>query len=384
MRRATQQGRLKVIMSPCMVAKDPYLENLSSAVASQNVDVFFDDEHGRRRLAQAVKKHGKPDIVHLQWQHPFLVPRARPLPSAVFRSGFFFFDLLALRRAGIRIVWTVHNIVNHERRFPRWELFACKILARLVDCIVVHCPAVITKVAESYRVGPDKIRVMPFGHYADRIRPVPDRRAARQSLGLPLDAKILLFFGLIRRYKGVDRLLEEFAKLPDEDVRLVVVGEPRPRSLGEEIAVRAKRDKRVVTRLEFAEGDELAVWLGASDAAVLPFSDSLTSGTAIFSASCGRTFIAPAVGCMKEFPEGSALLYDLGDPNGLRNAMEAALSAPLQEMGALAKRYVERFPWDHSAKQLVGLYESLVAEPGRCTEPKVPDYRGRVGADVRN
>ncbi len=382
MKRIAKQGRLKVIMSPYMAAKDPYLDNLSSSVANQNVDVFLDDKHGRRRLHRAVKEHGKPDIVHIQWQHPFLVPRSKSLLVSVFRSGFFFLDVLALRRAGVRIVWTVHNIVNHEKRYPRWELFACRILARLVDCIVVHCEAVIERVAESYRVSPDKIRVMPFGHYADRLPPVPDRAEARASLGLPLDAKIFLFFGLIRRYKSVDRLLADFATLPHKDVRLLIVGEPRPPSLGDEIAAWTELDKRVVARLEFVAGDELAVWLGASDAAVLPFSDSLTSGTAIFSASCGRTFIAPAVGCMKEFPDGSAFLYDPDDPDGLRSAMETALSAPLQEMGASAKRYVERYPWDYSASRLIEVYESLAPKPAHGAEPEAATYRERVGVDV--
>jgi glycosyltransferase involved in cell wall biosynthesis len=164
-------------------------------------------------------------------------------------------------------------------------------------------------------------------------------------LGLSNTDRVFLFFGQIRQYKGIDKLLAEFGSILAQDIRLVLAGEPRPRTLFEEVKAQAETDSRVITQLEFVDDDRLVAHICACDMVVLPYRDSLTSGAAILAASYARPILMPRLGCVQEFPATATILYEPEDDHGLRRAFESALSAPLSEMGDFAKRYIEQFPW---------------------------------------
>ena len=103
---------------------------------------------------------------------------------------------------------------------------------------------------------------------------------------------------------------------------------------------------RIDLRLSFVPDDELPVLLAAADAVVLPFRDILTSGSAILAMSYGRAVIAPSLGCLPETldPE-AAILYDPLGPDALGRALEQALDADLEAMGAHARLLADHLAW---------------------------------------
>jgi glycosyltransferase involved in cell wall biosynthesis len=284
---------------------------------------------------------------------------------------FVFWAVADLTAAGVRFVWTVHNLVNHERYQVGWELFACRLLARLVDSIIVHCEAVRSIVSTAYRVSPKKIRVVPHGHYVDWYPPPLSRDEARSKLGLANDHRIFLFIGQVRHYKDLDRLLTDFATLPAGDVRLILAGEPRPVSLTHQLEAQAAADPRVITEFEFIADDRLVAYLCACNLVVLPYRDSLTSGAAVLAASYGRPVLMPCLGCMEEFPDEAAILYEPDQVDGLRQALEQALSAPLAEMGSAAKTYIEQFPWSLAVTGTLEVYRSALPKQGASILPPI-------------
>ncbi len=347
-------------MIPSLGGDNPYLRLLASALANRGIRVSLAQRRGWRPLHRAVSEHGRPDIIHLQWQHRFFVPRSGSFWRSAASTALFFQQWIALQATGIRFVWTVHNLVHHERERETWELLACRLLARAVDAIVVHCSAAVPLVAEAYRIPTRRIHVIPQGHYMDWHPPAASREVSRSTLGLPADARVLLFFGQIREYKGVEQLLAAFSTLADAAVRLVVLGKPKTAALGRSLLEQASADPRVFTTLEFVEDELLVAYLSACDAVVLPYTDSLNSSAAVLAASCGRPVIIPALGCLKEFPTDAAVLYEPELPDALGEALQRALSMDLDAMGEAAKRYVGRFAWPEISERLDGLYASLI------------------------
>ena len=346
---------MKVVIAPSAGKTNPYQQLLISALQNNGVKVLLST--GFMFPWTSMLKHGLPQVIHLQWQHVYF--RSKWLPEAMLRTTVFMLQAVVLRLLGVRFVWTVHNLVNHERHHVGWELFACRLLARLVDSIIVHCGAVRALVSSTYRVTPTKLCVVPHGHYIGWYPQPVQRQEARAQLGLPACGKIFLFFGQVRTYKGLDQLLSQFSQVAADDVLLIVAGEPRPQSLKQQLLTQVSADPRVMTEFKFVDDVRLVTLICACDLVVLPYRDSLTSGAAVLSASYGRPVLMPRLGCMEEFPQGSAILYEAHDPQNLRRALEQALTAPLEEMGRLARAHVEQFPWSAVGERTFNLYRSL-------------------------
>jgi len=235
---------VKVLITYTLKDRDnPYLRLLVDALVAKGIEVVS-PRSGRLWLLRNAMSAPRPDIVHLQWQHGYFT--GTTFFHAIRHSAQFFAQLMAIRLAGIPVVWTVHNLINHEGKQGRWELLMCRILARSVNALLVHCDSVVEQVSYVYRVAPGRIRVVPHGHYLGAY-PVPkDRASARRNLGLNPDGLVLLFFGQIRAYKGIQELVEVFGRRSDPGIRLILAGEPKMEGL-EELRARVRVEMRVIT-----------------------------------------------------------------------------------------------------------------------------------------
>jgi glycosyltransferase involved in cell wall biosynthesis len=358
---------MKVILTPQGGPQSPYIQLLVKHLKEAGVEVSLARNHALL-LWRAVLANGRPDIIHLQWQHPHFNAKG-PL-RAIWRSVWFFLQLLTLKIMGVRFVWTVHNIHNHENHFARWEWLMNRLLARLVDCLIVHCEAAVPLATAAFAIPPEKVTIVPHAHFAGYYPPPPEKKEARQALRLPVDQRILLFIGQVRAYKGLDNLLKTFATLEAENTCLIIAGEPKPAVMGHSLAIQAAEDKRVRLLLEYIPDEQLTTFLSAADLVVLPYLESLTSGAAILAMSYGRPVLAPRLGCIRDFPAEVAILYDSNQADGLEQALRHALAAPLAEMGQAAKRYSLHFPWAETAVQTRTIYQSLL--PAISQSPNLP------------
>lgn len=337
---------------------NPYKELLAQSLVAAGADVRFPID-SRLVLWRSVRAC-QPDVVHLHWQHGYFVSSS--LVKSIIFSMRFFAQFFALRLLRVPFVWTVHNIVNHEKRFARWELMMCRVLARGTNLLIVHCPSAAAEVAAAYGVSRDRIRVVPHGHFRDAY-PVPvDRSIARQGLGVEPEALVLLFLGQIRRYKGVRAFLRAFGQLPSKKIQVVIAGQPKSDALAHELLAEASRDPRIITQLGFIPDDLLVACLSACDIVVLPYKDSLTSGVAILAASYGKPVLAPRLGCMRDFPAGAVISFDPKTPRALKDALARVEKAPLGAMGKAAKSYVSEFSWSLVSDLMLKVYREVMVE----------------------
>jgi len=301
-------------------------------------------------------QHGRVQVLHMNWLHRFYAdpdPAARRQRFRQFLSG-----LVLARRLGFRLVWTMHNLYPHERHDPQLDRRVRRLVCLLAHSVIAHCQHAAGLLAEHFgrREG---VYVIPHGHFIDVYPNTISRDAARRALGLPASAYVYLYFGNIRSYKGVERLLDVFASLPGDDLRLVVAGRVHPNYRGPLSATAGPPlDPRIVYRPGQVAIDEMQVYFSAADAVVLPFVDTLSSGSAITALGFGRPIVVPAVGCLPELVDDGrgGVVYDSAAPDGLVRAMHAVRAMDGAVANAAALTRARELDWDDIASQTLDAY----------------------------
>jgi glycosyltransferase involved in cell wall biosynthesis len=357
---------MKVLFLPDYSEANAYQRALSAGLEQLDVTVSADPTGSRRLLpvAEALRRHGRPDIIHIHWTEPYIAGGGRVSRVKAQRT---LLELRLAHRAGIGIVWTAHDLFRHDRQEDPNELAFMRSLFELADAVVVHCEAAAESLLETLEVGPqgrDKIAIIPHGHYQGAYPDTVSRDEARARLGLPDDARVISFVGWVRSYKGVFELMEAFGKLESPEARLVIAGRAVDGAYGARVAAAAKGDERIILELGFVPDDELQVYLRAADVVATPFLEIFTSGSVLLAMSFERAVIAPRRGCVVDtLDEAGGILYDADDPQGLEGALRVAMDEDLESMGRHNGTRLERFDWNRVAEATRDVYEAALRKP---------------------
>ena len=223
-----------------------------------------------------------------------------------------------LRKRGVRVVAVVHNAIPHERR-PGDRALSCYGLSAC-DGLIVLSDQVREDLATLGITAPIRQRAHPaYDTFGD---PTP-KADARARLGLPADVPVFLFFGFIRRYKGLHVLLDAWAGVRRRapEAVLVVAGE----FYADEAALRAQIDSLEGVRLdaEYIPDDRVGLYVSAADAVVQPYVTATQSGVAQIAFHFERPVITTDVGGLAEIvPDGEAgLVVPPEDPAALAAAL---------------------------------------------------------------
>lgn len=323
-----------ILFLPDYGDSNPYQLQLGRALADRGYTVSMASGSGWFPLLGAYRSRGKPAVVHLHWLHPYIIGRG-PLTSSI-KGLRFLVELALLRVLGVRLVWTVHNLYEHERRAPRVENRVKRAVMYLASAGIVHCESARQATTDALQLSGRqrrKLTVIPHGHYANWYPDNATRSAARERLGIDEASTVFLFFGRIQPYKNVPGLIEAFRSIPDDDARLLVVGEPRNPSLADAIESAGRHDPRIHLVFGYVPDESVRSYFAAADAVVLPYRNVLTSGSAVLAASFGRAVIAPRIGCIADrFDTGAGLIYD-PEADGLETALARGLRLALGRIG---------------------------------------------------
>lgn len=297
------------------------------------------------------------DILHIHWPDGFI---NQPGWLTTFRRMAILFTVVTVAKLrGTKIVWTVHNLLPHDAYHPKLASRFLEWFALRADGLIFLGNSSMQVYRDKYGIAPKQVAaVIPHGHYRGVYKAMPSKESARAELNLPEDKKILLFLGLIKPYKNVDRLIADFIALNDPDTILVVAG-----SAGEGIAQplndmsRGRDNVRLF--LQFVPDDWLGVFYAAADIVVLPFKNILNSGSALLSLSFNRKIVAPALGTMVELRDavgqGWMHLYS-GDFN--QNVLKDAIVSGGIDGGVCD---LDAFEWNRLGAQTLDLYRAVRA-----------------------
>lgn len=269
-----------------------------------------------------------PAIVHLQW--PEELYRWHGAGPVAPRARAFLERLDALRAAGARLAWTVHNLAPHDHPDDPIDHEVYRTLVARADLLVHHGEASRTLLRERYGSVHAAEIIAPHGHFAGYPQG-GDRATSRARLGLPRDAAVFLHFGLIRGYKGLDLLLDGFAAAQVPRKHLVIAGSyaiaPGRQPLVERLRMAwIKRfSRRIHCVFRHVPDDEIRDFMAAADAVVLAHRRVLNSGVAVLGMSFGKLVVGPDTGCVGPLlATGINERYAAGDARALAQALERA------------------------------------------------------------
>jgi glycosyltransferase involved in cell wall biosynthesis len=177
------------------------------------------------------------------------------------------------------------------------------------------------------------------------------RDEARAALDLPPDAPVLLFFGFVRRYKGLHVLLEAMPKIVEAlpDVRLVVAGEfYDDKTFYEKLIEKHQLDPYLHLHDGYVSDEDVAAYFSAADVVVQPYVSATQSGVAKIAYHFERPLIMTDVGGLAEMmPDGEAgLVVPPENPDALAGAVRRFFDEDLrEELTAGVRREKEQYSW---------------------------------------
>ena len=291
-----------------------------------------------------------PLVLHLHWVGN-LVRDAATRMEAEDRIGAFLSVLDAHRATGGLLAWTAHNTLPHDSRDPELDERLRRELTARCDGVHLMSEASGDILAERFGLDLARSFVAPHPTYHGAYPDFAAREQARLEVGVPPDARVVLFFGSIQRYKGLGLLRSAWEAVRDgaddadgPPARLLVAGQPTDAGLADELTAWAAGRLDAHVEAKKVPDDQVQYWFKSADCCVVPYTESLNSGVMMLALTFGVPVIAPAIGAFAGLAGRGVTTYDPEEgADGLAAALRAALRGDLAKVdnGALADRTPE-------------------------------------------
>lgn len=257
-----------------------------------------------------------------------------------------------------KVVAILDNVVPHERHFfdaplSKWFLRRC-------DGFVTMCGEVS---ADLLKLHPDARYITHqhplYSHFGEKLQ----RDTAEKMLGIRKGMKNLLFFGLIRDYKGLDILLEAFRELPD-DYQLIIAGEPYGsfEKYQKIISTIPGRD-RIHMFLQYVRDSEVKKFFSAADLTVLPYKSATQSGISSVSYHFEVPMVVTDTGGLRETigDRGTGLVAAKAEPAMIKEEILRYFSEEglREECIASIRKEKDRLSWGGFCKDLLDFAQKL-------------------------
>ncbi len=287
-------------------------------------------------------KRLKPDLLVVRYWLPFMAPCLGTISAITKRNGH------------TRVVAIADNIIPHEKR-PGDKCLTKYFLKRVHGFVTMSDK--VSQHLKEFSISDDRIRHCPHPLY-DNFGDVVNQEEARSVLNIHRKGKLVLFFGFIRDYKGLDLLLKAFAhpKMRSLQVSLVVAGEFYTREepylkLAQSLGVA----DRIIWRTDFIPDEEVRYYFSAADLVVQPYKSATQSGVTQVAYHFEKPMLVTNVGGLPEMvSHGRAGYVVQPDPEAIASAMVDFFQ---QDKSILMKNTLKeekkRFSWDRLVESLL-------------------------------
>ena len=290
---------------------------------------------------------GQPDVAIFKYWLPFLAPAFGRLARS-------------LQSRGIQCLVVVDNALPHERRWG--DIVMGRYFFRAMDGCVVMSDAVAKDMDRLQVTAPRSFAPHPV---YDVFGAAADRRQARTELGLPLDAPVLLFFGFVRKYKGLHVLLESMPHvlkaLPE--AHLVIAGEfYQDEGEYRRIIADMGLEQSVTVHAAYIPTEEVSKYFAAANVVVQPYVSATQSGVAQVAYQFDRPLIVTDVGGLGEVipHEVAGLVVPPNDPLALARAVKRFFEEQLEpQLTSGVRQQKKQYSWE----RLLSEVESLMRQP---------------------
>ena len=282
----------------------------------------------------------KPDIVIIKFWMPFMAPCFGKIARIIKKNKH------------TKIISIIDNIIPHEKRAG--DRLLANYFVKAVDGFVAMSKSVLNDL-ETFDKNKPKV-FCPHPLY-DNFGEIILKENAKQKLGFETSLKYILFFGFIREYKGLDLMLEAFAKCVEKDksLRLIVAGEFYTDSKPYfEFIKNNKLEEYVLMHNDFIPDEKVAEYFCSSDIVVQPYKDATQSGVTQIAYHFNKPMIVTNVGGLAEIiPDGKTGYVVKPDSTDIAEAILMFYQLNKEkEFSENAKIEKEKYSWDSMVKAI--------------------------------
>lgn len=310
-------------------SSDPAPEDISIDTAINSVNPFNWVKVGLKYKKMA------PDIMVFRYWMPFMAPSLGTISRIAKSNG------------KTRMVAIADNIYPHEKHF--YDKPFTNYFVNSIDGFITMSQAVLGDLKTLVPAKPSQY--VPHPMY-DNFGASMEKTEAKIKIGLDPNSKYLLFFGFIRQYKGLDLLLESFAKsgLKDKGVKLLIAGEYYEDSAPyKELIKKLGLQEHVVERNDFIPNSEVGTYFSACDMVVQTYHSATQSGVTQIAYHFNKPMLVTDVGGLAEtVPDREVGYVCQKDPEKIAEALNDFYDNSREATFSQgASEFKKKFSWDH-------------------------------------
>jgi beta-1,4-mannosyltransferase len=356
--------KITVLMMPDYRAGNPFQHLLEQSLSKQGVEVIF--AIGYKRIFpvyRQVRRNTAIDILHLHWITPYLKGE-NSFVVAIYALKFIG-DIILTKLSGINIIWTIHNQVSHDTRFPRIEIFTYRMISKLVNGAILHGNSLKEVIKKDYKITDEKLSIINLGNYKDVYPPPIEKQEARKKLAIAKEArKVFLHQGLLKPYKGIEELIQVWNQHVGEfhDQVLIIAGKAPDKAYENTLKALISNNRTIHFISRYVTDEEISGLYSACDVVILPFRRIMASSSLMLAISFGKPVIAPKLGATEELlGDASDLLYEPNDgSDGLFESMRKSGQIDLQVLSGRTGARADFYNWNDIGKMTADLYRKFI------------------------
>ena len=286
-------------------------------------------------------KNSKPDIIVVRYWLPFM----GPCFGTILR--------IAKKNKHTRVICIADNIIPHEKRFG--DTLFTKYFVKPVDAFITMSKKVLNDLQKFVTGKPSVFIPHPlYDNFGEKV----SKEEARQKLGIGLDEKVILFFGFIRKYKGLEILLEAMKILNEQgqQIKLLIAGEfYEDRKNYEALIADPGIKENLILHTDFIPDSEVKYYLCAADCVVQPYRNATQSGVTPLSYHFEKPMIVTNVGGLPDMVPAKVGL--VAEPNAKDIAQKIIEFFQLGENYFLPhlREEKKKYSWDNMVQAIVDL-----------------------------
>lgn len=302
-------------------------------------------------------------IFHLHWLNKFYTHTFNSTYTRFFFFLYIIFFILEIKLLRYKLVWTVHNVLPHEKQTIN-DGIILRLLCKFADAKIIHSKYTISELRQLH-ANTENTTIIPIGNYIQCYENKISREEARKRLSIKQDMFVYSYFGLIRKYKGIEKLLNTFIKVKQQNINVVLIisGKCDEKSILKTINdIQNKYNECIHTFIKYIPDNEVQIYFNAADIMVFPFDKITTSSSVLLSASFGKALIYPQIGNLKELPNNIGFSYQINENNGLQKAMLLSIQQRhnLDLLNKNSFLYAKSLSWEAVADKTHNLYNLLI------------------------
>ena len=288
----------------------------------------------------------KPDIIVIRYWLPFMGPCLGTILRVAKLNGF------------TRNVCIADNVIPHEKR-PGDATFT-KYCFKTIDGFVTMSEKVLNDL-KLFSIKPRQQIVHPL---YDNFGAALDKASARKHLGLNETDKIILFFGFIRAYKGLDWLLMAMGKLKSKgsEIKLLIAGEfyEDKKPYEDQIALLGIEDM-LILRTDFIQDSEVRYYLSAADFVIQPYRNATQSGVTPLAYHFEKPMLVTNVGGLPDLvPHEEVGIVVEPNPKAIADGIERLYELGEEKFFPHLRREKAKYSWSVLTNTIVQLADTKI------------------------